>query len=549
MSENVDFNLNIPEMLITEVRESWNPQNPQLPTQVIDKLILNPSYLIDAIYYFDTLREEDDQQGLEILTCIILEGLSQIRYGLDRGDNDSQRLLEKTQRLIKEIYPNVSNNKKMLLANMLHDSKLPIHFSVDEGNSSTMPDGDNSIPNITPRLPELLEQLRTEHGFTDPYELYDLLISQMQLQPVETQLILIHELVLTKKTIPHEVATLMLLHPNEAVRQKILTLFLNVAPEDAFSPIDLRRMLCIRNWLPRTNQHALDKLIKDIKSNGVTPAHYAPSQVTKLVASTVDGAGVQLIMLEAKFKNKRQMGGFLLKLGVGIREPYIHKKVAKGEFEVNLEKNFSLPYKAITQAYVTKLVGHFLSIGQKHGNVPEPYFLQICELCGARNWQPQPLNITDEINRIKEKACFSTAHQELVANSLKRSGSWHMNEKFTDSWFEAGESSESAFNQSLDKHNALLESESSADTKLEDVATEAIISPMLDKWKQIFLVMLLWHRTKSIKGSYWKDFLVTLELLESGKRIAEIPLMKNIAAKSGAHVIRSNIRRGTNDVF
>jgi len=61
---------------------------------------------------------------------------------------------------------------------------------------------------------------------------------------------------------------------------------------------------------------------------------------------------------------------------------------------------------------------------------------------------------------------------------------------------------------------------------------------LLDKWILIMIRMLLWHRSKSIKGNNWKHFLVIAELLLQGYPVENIPLMEHITGRSFAHTMQ-----------
>ena len=72
------------------------------------------------------------------------------------------------------------------------------------------------------------------------------------------------------------------------------------------SPISLRRFIVIRNWLPHDEQTPIDTLIQQVRKKGIMPAPYPSSKITKLISSSVDGAGVQCILFETKQKINEQ---------------------------------------------------------------------------------------------------------------------------------------------------------------------------------------------------------------------------------------------------
>ena len=89
--------------------------------------------------------------------------------------------------------------KRIILGAILHESGLAICFTVDRNKREDPASSTRSSYDISPKLLELLEKLRREYWFSDPYELYDLLIAQVQLQTIPLQLAIIYELLCSKK--------------------------------------------------------------------------------------------------------------------------------------------------------------------------------------------------------------------------------------------------------------------------------------------------------------------------------------------------------------
>ena len=61
---------------------------------------------------------------------------------------------------------------------------------------------------------------------------------------------------------------------------------------------------------------------------------------------------------------------------------------------------------------------------------------------------------------------------------------------------------------------------------------------LLNKWILILIRMLLWHRSKSIKGDEWKYFLVIAEMLLQEYPVENIPLMEKITERSVAYSVQ-----------
>ena len=118
--------------------------------------------------------------------------------------------------------------------------------------------------------------------------------------------------------------------------------------------------------------------------------------------------------------------------------------------------------------------------------------------------------------------------------SLKTSGQWPA--EFGQSWFETGDRVNQAMMEATETH---AKQKNKSNPPLPTVAAKILLrGELLDKWIFIMIRMLLWHRSKSIKGDNWKHFLVIAELLLQGYPVENIPLMDHITGRSFAHTMQ-----------
>lgn len=199
-------------------------------------------------------------------------------------------------------------------------------------------------------------------------------------------------------------------------------------------------------------------------------------------------------------------------------------------------KQYTLPAKSVSTTYTSKLVAHFISIGQQENHIPEPIFLEIAELFGVQQWLPQPIDPMTEINRIKEQENLDTNDPILIEQALKYSAVWTETADFAQSWFETGECVNSIIIEAVETHSKM---KAHALDTLPKITTRALMKDdLLNKWIFILTRMLLWHRSKSIKGEEWKYFLVIAEKLLQGYPVEDIPLMQEITKRSVAHSVQ-----------
>ncbi len=400
-----------------------------VPNSVERQFVTHPELVLLCLDYFSALPDDQFIQNKERqLSLLFNEAFTRLRYKLDNQDTNAQTILERLHQSLKQIFQVLSPEKKILISDALHDAKLPtpeLDYDAHVYDSTVL----DNLPDIAPQLPALLDLMRREGGINTSFELYDFLIAQIQLQPIEIQCALINELTTAKNTFVQDVGVLMLLHPKKSIRCMVPLIWLHNFAENTaqVSPTSLRRFIVIRNWLPHDEQASIDTLIQQVRKKGIMPAPHPSSKITKLNSSSVDGAGVQCILFETKAKNQRTIAGFLLKEGIGIRGPFVTHKAHAKEFSDILE-GYTLPSKSVSTTFVSKLVGHFISVGQIKNHIPEPSFLEVAELFGVQNWLPQPINPMAEINRIKDQEKLDT-NTSLSGPSLEYKqplGQWHL---------------------------------------------------------------------------------------------------------------------------
>jgi len=510
----------------------------RVPDSVEQQFVIHPEMVLSCLDYFAVFPDDQLVKNKEHqLSLLFNEAFTRLRYKLDNQDTNAQAILKYLHQALKQIFQALSTEKKMLISNALHESKLPTP-ELDYDINTYAPAILDNLPDIAPQLPAFLDLMRREGGINTSFELYDFLIAQIQLQPIEIQCALIHELITAKNAFVQDVGVFMLLHPKKSIRCMVPLMWLHSFAENMAlaSPISLRRFIVIRNWLPHNEQASIDTLIQQVRKKGIMPAPHPSSKITKLISSSVDGAGVQCILFETKAKNQRTIAGFLLKEGIGIREPFVMHKAHAEEFSGILERN-TLPSKFVTTTFVSKLVGHFISVGQKKNHTPEPSFLEVVELFGAQNWLPQPINPMAEISRIKDQEKLDTNDTALVDLALKASSLWPTTTDFGNSWFETGDRVNQVITEAVEMHSKIKKK--NPKESLPKITTSAFMTgELLDKWSFILIRMLLWHRSKSVKGEQWKYFLVIAELLLQGYPVENIPLMEQITERSVAHAVR-----------
>ncbi len=502
-----------------------------LPESIAEFITLHPEIIFDVLTYYKNIGAKPNPYSAKTCLWVMLACFDAIKYELDRGSVSAQALFDSVKETLKTFLPTLGSSQLIDFNQLLHESSLPF-FIGDDALSFTelFSHQDDQSPDIVPDLPELLEKLKRETKINSSYELCEALIAQLQVMALPIQLSVLQKLAASKKAMPHEVSILLLLHPNTQFRTMAPKVLLSLVQDKVFTPVDLRRMIVIRNWLLEEEREPLDSLIQTIRRSGIAPAPYPVASVNQLIASVFDGAGAQLIAFQVKHRNQRILGGLILKCGIGIRDPWVMMKAAKGEFKQLLVEDNGLERKPVSRAYVNKAIRHFLAQGQIHHQVPNAYLLQISELMGAKDWQPQRIQFDDELHRLQSKLAISLEDNAFVKKSLATSAQWLDQESFFHSWFECGENAERCLVTVMKAHKAQFSH--GIDAVAEALTTDAIIEPVRDKWKTILLFMCLWSRSKVIKKPLWQDCLVLVDQLQKGVKPSEIPMFRQMTQQS-----------------
>ena len=491
----------------------------KLPESIERKINLNPAIAIDFIKELKKGYHSLEDVRTKTLFLLIEEALIQILYCIDRKDQIGLALQEKVQKEINLVIPLLPMEINFALKQVISDSRLDV--VIDE--NPVLKEANNKKIDIMPTLPVLLENLRRKKAFRTSFELCELIMPQIQSMPPEEQLSIIAEMAYSKKPIAHELSILMLLHPKAIVRKRVAKVIYNLSDEKVFNAVDLRRLILIRNWIPADERKGIDQIILHLRKNNLSPAPYFAHKATRIIGSSMDGAGVACIILEIKQKNNRIVTGFLVKHGVGVKDPWVTNKVPKVYLDKIISRQ-SLPIKSISQAYVNKVVQHFLFENINNGLVPDISFVEIAELISNGNWQPQPLIWSDEINRLRY-IYKDQLTPGSINKSLEKSDLWPEEEELANSWFETGDVAEQAIINSTKEHKK------SPKQSLKTILAEKLMHQCLEKWKTIFLVTCLWMRSKE-KHKFCFDLFVILHCIDKNFLVSELPLICNIAEQT-----------------
>ena len=369
----------------------------------------------------------------------------------------------------------------------------------------------------------------TKDGPKNPFELYEQMMAELAVLPAQALLVAAEEMIRSGNPLMLEVALLLLLHPDPEVRNGIAVLFAEPENLRLIAPKSFRRMIGMRNWLPKKERPALDMLIKSVRLARIECAPMPQVTSMEIYISPFDGAGMQAVW-GLSLRNRRFiMSNVLVKQGEGIRETWVDPRVRKGEKKSLVARlvkgSASLRVK---KDYLDLLVSHFIAVGHLQKTVPPPGLLWVAENLLGEYWQPKSLDFREQIELLEDLLDPSFLTLPALDEILTASGSWP-EMPFGESWFE----DDSRVDELVKKHVSLPFGSSYSIGIAADLILEEILEEKRDSWGERMLWMALRSMFSIGKNSLpWQAFFIIARELLRGAPLEGIPLMQAVAERS-----------------
>jgi hypothetical protein len=372
------------------------------------------------------------------ILVLLEEALTQLRYSVERKRPWAMDAADRIQREIAERAFRITVDVRVQtdLLETLYASKLKPHSIITQKREELAGYyGRFTTREGVPDFKRLFDQLGKK-GSKDPFEKYEQLMAELNVLPREGQLYAILEMVKSGNPIICQVALLMLLHPDHEIRMGLPAIFDNALIPGSVTQEALRRMIGLRNWLPKAERAGLDRIIRTTRRARIECAPMPPVQSVEIFATPFDGAGMQIIWGLSRKGRAWQMATILLKQEQGIRDTLIDGKVKKGYKKRHLHRIITDQTAVRVEAdYLEKLIPHFLWVGQEFDSPPPPRLLKASEILTREYWRPKAIDFEKEIAALEDQLPASYGQDKGVQKVLEESGYWAA-APFGKSWFE-----------------------------------------------------------------------------------------------------------------
>jgi len=496
---------------------------PQFTEELRFLLEDNPAWIMDSLKGLLEARDPAGAEGdwlAEAYSMLLGQQLEFLRYGIDRGYQDSIDLAHQFQHRVVGLARNGVLSPVLLsrIAVLLRDARLPpipeLFETVSDLMNETAP-GEDFDPQA---FQDLLANLAKDVG-DEPFEAARAIIEITYAMPPEALSMLAGLILSDPRGGLSETVPLMLLDDRREARQGLARILLQHAK--ALSPIGMRRLIALRNWLPESERPPIDETVKAARRQGVVCASWPDAREIEIHASAVDGSGAQGFLLLSKEQRKYTLSSILIRLEKGILDAWSQTGLSKRERDSMMEhmKN-EMPILRISRDYLNQAIQHQLATVDGGSTFPPIGLLQVAETIGASTWLPQRLELDEGINRLLQELPRELLEPAAIDHVLTDSATWAERSGVTESWFEDDQV----------VRDVLAATPSSQHSALAARVLTQVIQPRALKWAERCLWAALWCKEGPRElRVFWPNFLLVARALRDQHPLKSISLMSEIA--------------------
>lgn len=466
------------------------------------------------------LPPEGDDEALALAYLALLQAmLEQLRYHADRGYAASAKLIATFQDEVVSLADDGEIDGLILsyVSAALHQAKIPASPALMEASARLDAEAEDEIPES--EIVAVIHQLLDAAG-DDPFAFVDVLNQTAHGMPEEANVALAAGLAHDSRPGSKSAVVLFLLDSSAAVRRAAADGLGQVA--SSLSPVDLRRLIAMRNWRPADERAGVDAVIRKVRAAGIACAPWESGRIDTLSASAIDGVSAQGFLLVSPAGRKLRVSSILTKRGVAdvwTGEPETRRSIAAAIEASGME----LPSISASRSYLDRMLAHHLALTTDGGGAPPVGLLQVAETIGGADWNPAVLETREVLAGLLDDLPKTLHGPEVVADVLRRSDDLPGLDEIQRSWFED------------DAELAKLAARRSSRVKLFDYLLQRFLAKRRDVWCELFVHTALWMREAPVEVKFaWPELAIVAKALADGRDLGEIALMRDIAERTVA---------------
>jgi hypothetical protein len=319
-----------------------------------------------------------------------------------------------------------------------------------------------------------------------------------------------------------EAAIGWLLDPSAAVRERVARELEEAAAHGLVSGTMLRRMIAMRNWVPEAARPALDRAIQACRRHGCACAPWPQVELREVRVAGVDGSGAIAALAQSREGRRTGLASVLMKQELGIRDAWAQHGMTRREIDETLLQVAGLDQVVADAEFLGTALGHFLAISLERA-LPVPFGLvDAVEAAGLPSVQPSAVATEALLATIRRTAGPAELEGAALERLLAAGRDLPDECAFMESWFEDG-----------DQVRALLGGRRLSRAAREALVMEQLLEARRGRWADL-LAWTAFLLSRSRRQERWPELYAAAQALVEGRPVAEIPVMRHVAAQTVA---------------
>lgn len=455
--------------------------------------------------------------------------LEHLRYRTDRGYVNAAALIAEFQAEVAAQVEAGHIDRSMLafVGGALHQAKIPTSPELAAASAGHPVDGGEGASLPTDIRAALAGLLETCGG--DPFALVGSVAEFGHAMPAEARGALAAGLALCGESDARGAAVLFLLDPDSVVRRAVAGAL--AAAASSLSPIEVRRLIAIRNWRSENERAEVDAIVRKARAASIACAQWEAGSAETILATAIDGATIQGFLLVSPAGRKKRISSILTKGGVA--DAWSGEPESRRRVEATVSSScIDAPMLAVSRSYLDRVLAHHLALSVERGAPPPLGLLQVAEMVGGADWQPARIDFGDTLARIIAEIPEAMRGGGAVETVLRKSGELADLDFVAQSWFEDDPEIAHAIASAGGRNRA----------KLATYLLQSFMARQRHKWADLLLQTALWMREAPPELDLcWRELAIVAKALADGRDMTEIGLMRDIAQRTVA-VLASDAR-------
>lgn len=492
---------------------------------IISALERQPAIAVDLIESLiaESAKRRPNEDKFAGGMFMLGRALEIIQYAVEAGRAEEIALAERIRALLRAAHAKgrIDAGLLLLILNLFAAAKLDVGDDLRATMMQAMEEtGDLDDPTEGDAA-DVLRDLLAVAG-DDPFAVHTMLAETADVMPEGHQAVLATALLGEKSETSSSAALGFLLSSSVHVRKQVCQALAQMrAGDGAASPVVLRRMIALRNWLPAADRPDLDAAIKSLRQKSVECAPWSAPAKAEAYVSGFDGSGMQGIFVVVPDGKKSALAAMIGRLGMGVRDAWVRGGLSKREIKSMVgATNGQIGMTPVGLDYVGLAMRQFLAANVASNLMPPFGLLAFAEAAGISSMNPEATTAEDAIHRLVCEIEPARLTPDAVTNAVTASFVWPIRHRLFDSWFEEG-----------DDIDRLLSGKQPARAKRVDAVLSGPVAANRQRWGE----MLAWTAITAKRqpdGPDWREIAIVARELLGDRPIDNIPIARQIAEQT-----------------